>query len=299
MNVLLLALQASLCLIAQAGLAIPNFEVPVHKPIPIDIVNQLPKVVGGQNALPNEFPFMVQMLIKWPTATGIDQTLCGASIINSDYVLTAGHCVNIIKYGGMALPQNIELYFGMTRDGDYTQMIKGLMIITKGYKADDPNHVNDIAIIQLTQKIQMSPAVQPICLASGTSDYADRTATAMGWGITAYGYGRPGVQQEFPDYLQKIQFPVLSPSKCTQLSGHSSDGHPGKICVYDDQNAERGICGGDSGSPLVVSENGRYVQIGIDSYIYGSCGDNRPIVYSRVSYFIDFIQGVVGTYSTC
>jgi len=209
----------------------------------------------------------------------------------------------------MAKPQNIELYFGMTRRGvgsdtseyEYTQMIKGAMIITKGYKPDDPNHENDIAIIRLAEKIQMGPTVQPICLASGTSDYADRYATVMGWGVNTYGYlPDNGVQSTEPQNLQKTQMYILKPSVCGQLvdSSHTT---PGKMCIYDVQSADKGVCSGDSGGPMVVNENGKYVQVGIASYINGPCGTAVPSVYSRVTYFKNFIQQVVGvgTYQTC
>ena len=295
MNVLLLALQASLCFLAQAGLMTPNLNVPVHnKPVPIDILNQLPKIVGGVNANKNEFPFMVHMLVKWGPGK---YSACGASIINQDFVLTAGHCVYNADYG-WAQPQNVNMYVGKYENSfnsEYAQVVQGSEISHLGYDTSN-NHQNDIAIIRVAEKIQIiTGTVQPICLASGTSTYADRYGTVIGWGVNAYGYypGRDDVAPTDPQYQQKAQMYILPSSKCAQLigSGHAT---PGKICIYDDKNAKKGVCSGDSGGPLVVVENGFYVQVGIASYIVPPCGAQNPSVYTRVTNYKNFIEQVVG-----
>ncbi len=54
------------------------------------------RVIGGQDALPGQFPWQVAVVIT----TGNTQLLCGGSIIHSKYVLTAGHCVRNLHGGG-------------------------------------------------------------------------------------------------------------------------------------------------------------------------------------------------------
>lgn len=65
-----------------------------------------------------------------------------------------------------------------------------------------------------------------------------------------------------------------------------SDGYPvsdGMLCAYSMERG-RGLCHGDSGSPLTA--NG--VVIGIASWVI-TCGLGRPDGFVRVSYFYDWI----------
>jgi secreted trypsin-like serine protease len=303
MNMLLLALQASLCLLAQASpAAVPIFDVHVTNQnpsieIPIEIRNLFPKIVGGVDATPNEYPFMVQLAVNWANGG----SGCGASIINADYVLTAAHCV-YNKDEGWATPSNIYMFLGKhdynVNSGNYDQLVTGVQIYANNYNPGQ--NINDIAIIRVNRKIQMNSKVQPICLASGTNTYADRTGTVMGWGVTKYGYlPNNGVQATEPQFLQKINMYILSAQTCSQAGSQHTT--PDKVCIYDLNNTSKGVCSGDSGGPLVVNENGKYVQVGIASYITGPCGTQAISVYARVTYFKSFIQQVVGagTYSTC
>ena len=50
------------------------------------------RVINGQQALPNEFPWQVALV-----RAGGHTPICGGSIISDRHVLTAAHCTNDIK----------------------------------------------------------------------------------------------------------------------------------------------------------------------------------------------------------
>ena len=53
---------------------------------------------------------------------------------------------------------------------------------------------------------------------------------------------------------------------------------------------------GDSGGPLMCEESGRWLQVGVVSGGY-ECGNPQfPGIYSRVSYFMDWIRETMTRY---
>jgi len=283
----LVFLQAATLLLVQAS---PVAEYPDKvivleqgsgEKVPIDM-NLLPRIVGGQDARMNEFPFMAYMI-------GINndntQNLCGTSILNANYMLTAAHCIDSPKL------QYVQVVVGdhsMQNQGETNAQRLWVSEITiHNY---NPNTIeNDIAIMKLSSPITFTNTIQPACLASGSNQYVGWTATAMGWG---------GIYHDGPtaDILQKLNLEVISPSECQTMGGSSSTQ---RICVVD-RSQNKGACHGDSGGPLVVYENGKYRQVGIASYITSRCGTaGKPTVYVRVTAYRSWIQQQVGSTLAC
>lgn len=53
----------------------------------------------------------------------------------------------------------------------------------------------------------------------------------------------------------------------------------------------RDVCAGFGGAPLVIKENGVYLQIGIMSFGSDNCGGrNIPSVYTSIAHFIQWIR---------
>lgn len=60
-------------------------------------IDKTPKIVGGENAVEHEAPFMVSLQVD-REGNGNFRHTCGGSIITTRWILSAAHCVNLTKF---------------------------------------------------------------------------------------------------------------------------------------------------------------------------------------------------------
>ncbi len=51
-----------------------------------------------------------------------------------------------------------------------------------------------------------------------------------------------------------------------------------------------GVCFGDSGGPLMMFNGGKWTQVGLVSFGQGSCNTQMSAVYTKVVYYLPWIQ---------
>jgi secreted trypsin-like serine protease len=295
MKIFLLAVQAILCLMVQAGPFEQNFEV-----FPKELLNLRPRIVGGQEADLHEFPFVVYLMIGYEYNGRMMSGMCGGSILSSKFVLTAAHCVHNDKFG-WADAKNINVAAGMNDISKRTANVQTSSVKQYYRTAYNPNTMeNDIVILELSQELNLNSYVQPICLTSGsTGNYAGTYGKIMGWGISNYGaLGEP--TDDFPTMMQKLDVEIISNQECSQMSHNPMDmDSTRRVCIAY-RNNKIGACMGDSGGPLVVNEGGKYKQVGLLSHGSAPCGYvNGYDVYTRVSGYASTVEGIVGSKVTC
>jgi len=237
-------------------------------------IDQKPQdIVGGIESSPNSRPYQVALLMNGRQG-------CGGTLISSQWVLTAGHCLD------SASTSNLTVKVGAHRmsanDGEtirVSQIIKhenwrGAQSIESGY---------DIAVLRLA-----SPASNSIIPASlPTQAIADQIAgigayvTVSGWGDT-YGGSRRG-----SDTLREVALPVISNSSCSSQLGANVGN--GVICGGGPNNTS--ACNGDSGGPFAVASNGKFYSIGTVSWGKDCKG---ATAFTRTSAYLGWIEGKTG-----
>ncbi|XP_039495853.1 spaetzle-processing enzyme-like [Drosophila santomea] len=265
------------------------------------------RIFGGTNTSIWEFPWMVLLQYRKANATSSSAFTfhCGGTLLNSRYVLTAGHCLanHKLEQAGVVL-HSVRLGEWDTRtDPDCATQMNGQRIcapnhidieVEKGIVHDQyvPNSVdqqNDIALVRLRRSVSYTDYVRPICLPTDDlirNQFVDYGMDVAGWGITES-------RQPSPTKL-KVAMNVVNRTICQEK--YSSF----KVKLYDSQLCAGGMkgmdtCEGDSGGPLMVSisTGGRDVFhiAGITSYGTKQCGiGGWPGVYTRTGAFIDWIQ---------
>jgi secreted trypsin-like serine protease len=241
-----------------------------------------PRVIGGKNAAPGEYPWIVALHRKG-AADYYEGHFCGGSLIYPYWVLTAALCVANIS------PDAVQVVVGAYNllQPQNTQAIDVLdIIIHPDYV--DPDNGDDIALILLAHP--PDPLPQTVDLAFDPMTHPPGTnATVIGWGNTV-----DGDDKSAPAILQSAAVPVVSIAEANQPASYGG----GVISsMLPTGRAEGGIdsCKGDSGGPLVIPdpETGRYRQIGIVSVGQGCGVSDKYGIYTRVTSFLPWIKSFV------
>lgn len=146
----------------------------------------------------------------------------------------------------------------------------------------------DIALIQLTEPVNFSVGVRPICLPEKTSpqSYARENGTTIGWGITES--GSPS------DYLRHVQLNIIDNITCFEtFKSLDVDIREDFICTFSGPLGTENICSGDSGSPLMVNQAGKFIHVGLVSFSLADCTEPFPAVFTRSTYYLDWMMAAI------
>ncbi|XP_035789828.1 brachyurin-like [Anopheles albimanus] len=238
-----------------------------------------PRIVGGQEASPGQFPYQVALLGEYALGTG----LCGGSVLTNLYVLTAAHCIvegplNEPIIGGIAV-------LGAQNRIEAESSQQRIPYESSGIVAHPQytltNIRNDIGVIRLNSPITFTDRVQPVRLParSDNRQFGGLIGTVSGFGLTADG-------GSISDVLNYIINPVMTNADCIPYYNPGMI-EPQNVCLSS--AGGRNVCNSDSGGPLTVQDGGS-LQIGVVSFGRGACEDSIPSVHARVTYYLDWIE---------
>ncbi|CAL8093696.1 unnamed protein product [Orchesella dallaii] len=233
------------------------------------------KIVGGQEAIPHEFPWTVSL---WGKS---GKHICGGALLDNEYVLTASHCIS--RYTAQDVSK-IRLLIGdhnihSTSDGHHE--VRSVSRIVKHKRFSLQTFLNDIALLKLDRPVAFTDRIRPICLPSGTKDIeSDPQLLVAGWGQTTYKGTSSSV-------LRKVTVFGVTSKECGNIyNGISPAGITAEMVCAGGQGVDS--CIGDSGGPLIQLVKNRYEQVGIVSF-GRECG-SYPGVYTRVYSFLNWIS---------
>lgn len=150
------------------------------------------RIVGGRPAMSGQFPW--QVFLRITTRQG--DMVCGGSILNERWILTAAHCITT-EYSGDYSVSAIEVVAGsLSRGGlgDSKRQSRHADCAFKhpGWKGSSAAFANDIALIRLPKNnplklsYKRGTTVNGICLPARRDppfEYMGRARVA-GWGLT-------------------------------------------------------------------------------------------------------------------
>lgn len=237
--------------------------------IDVDGDNPSTNIIGGIPADPGEYPSFVKSNGYY---------LCGATLIWEDIFLTAAHCDD----GTFDQPNGKALIGATKLDGsDARETIPIDRVVSHpDYTYDSDAIENDIMLVVLK-----SPSTSS--LSKGNADPMvpadDETVTVIGFGVTSE--DGPLSFSLLEAKLHIVNFDVCNAANGGKLS---EDQH---LCAAADG---KDTCGGDSGGPAL---NTKGDIVGITSFGIGCARPEYPGVYTRVSFFNEWILEGICLYS--
>uniref|UniRef100_A0A8D8BD38 Serine protease SP24D n=1 Tax=Culex pipiens TaxID=7175 RepID=A0A8D8BD38_CULPI len=230
-----------------------------------------PRIVGGNYATLGQFPFQV--------ALHYGNGFCGGSLIRSNWVLTAAHCVYDSNHRVIS-PDKMTIRAGTVfkDQGGFTRKVQQVIVNEKYKSRDKYNYDFDLALLKLTESFQLDKYIKTISLVRSRKDLkATDVVTISGWGkVSETGstskilkYNRAKPLSSFTCFFKTRTIRIL--------------------CLESPTN--NGVCGGDSGGPAVSSNR----LVGVANFGYG-CGTTKPDGYAKVSDHIKWIDATINRY---
>ncbi|GMF38804.1 unnamed protein product [Phytophthora fragariaefolia] len=226
-------------------------------------VNEEDRIFGGSETEASKFPYIVSLRQNNPSGS----TYCGGTLIASQYVVTAAHCVKTDRatiYASIA-----SAYGSGARDGMQVKVVKGYRHPMYNKSA----HLYDVGVLKLEKTVTAKTI--GLAAADGSDNKVGSVATVRGWGLTENG------SQSL--MMEEVNVNIISNAECNK--GYRRRITEGMLCAGDGNGKD--TCNGDSGGPLIANN----VLVGIVSW-GGKCGANAG-VYTRVSYVRDYIKNII------
>lgn len=257
------------------------------------------RIVGGEDSVDGDYPWMA--FIAFANETGDIVSICGGSVINSKWIITARHCLFINFIAEPMFPTSrVEVLLGWHDD------IAGKLENRKNaFKVKEivpsPTQWDDYALIKVDGEIDTAVHT-PICLPKQGEDFRTMDAVLTGWGYATAG-NVPG--NPLTDILQEVTLPIASAEQCNQfykstfnLPEDSVIEH--SLCIGGEEG--KSACGGDNGGPLIVQKKDHesWTLAGVFNGIEEPCGKKGNYGHAvNIANFVDFIKTTTADGTFC
>lgn len=233
------------------------------------------RIVNGFEAIPGDWGWQVSL-------TSRGRHFCGGVLINSEWILTAGHCFQ-------SMPPSLAVDLGVhdrNNKESWFKTRKAAKVVVHP-QFDIRRMKNDIAMIKLSAPVDFDDRyIIEACMPEAGLDVQGKTGWVTGWGAPKFG-------STTTTKMFEVSMPILTDARCKARYGYMVDTN--SVVCAGEFSVNSGACQGDSGGPFVVqADNGKWNIVGLTSWGQNGCGYGT--IFTRVSYFIDWINQQIADY---
>lgn len=265
------------------------------------LINLESRIFDGQTSSRNRYPWLVHLRFE---VNGFVKK-CGGSIIDAETILTAAHCVITDEATKtVSDPSDVRVYANAfdLNELDVENFLEVSEVSYDPLYGDSETQIfNDIAFLKLAKPIKFDKNTHPVCLPSDARVSMLDQLKISGWGKLTAEKSASKLQETDMDFIpfnecNKWRKDFLAGSNDAKARRKIEGIDATVICARG--NKGESVCPGDSGGPLMHQDydTGRMVQVGVASYIMGSCGQENlldtPNFFSRVGKFLAAIKQI-------
>ncbi|XP_023218223.1 trypsin-1-like [Centruroides sculpturatus] len=280
------------------------------------------RIVGGRKALPGEFPWQVSL--QRNTWFFGSSHICGGSVLNENWVLTAAHCVHgvpsnkfLVKFGLQILSDSSPGVVSRKNSCDkqwraaivdkeksiyFNCLVKSRDLTAVSFSNSDFDGPTSIQVSEIVvhsdyddsslhNDIALLRLSTPLDLSS-SNEHINSICLPSDLHVqgftTASGWGSTREDGYSTDELRAVEVPIIGLSQCRSMYGRGAIADS-MLCAGYSQGG-KDSCQGDSGGPLIQRKGGKAELVGIVSWGIGCARPNKPGVYTRLSSYLKWIE---------
>jgi secreted trypsin-like serine protease len=220
-----------------------------------------------------------------------DLYVCGASLLDEHWVMTAAHCVDDYK-DALRLKVRIGEFDVSSLNEPVRHEEYDVATLFVHPQFNNNTLLNDIALMKLVKPVKKKTNVNIVCLPEANLFSPEELLSAK---CIVTGWGRRSENAQHSLVLKEVVVPLWRHPQCeSALKGHFGPNYrlPETTICAGAEGSD--ACDGDGGGPLVCEKNQTWYQMGIVSFGIGCGRRNTPGVYTKVEAFTPWVFQVAG-----